>query len=266
MGRIHSIETMGLVDGPGIRMVVFFQGCPIRCKFCHNPDTQAFGAGEEITAEEIIRRARSLRPYFKRSGGGVTISGGEPLAQPEFLLEVLTGLQKEGICAVVDTSGYGNPSTYDAILAKTNMVLLDIKHYDAKAHRDLVAADIKAQLPFIEALVRAKTRLWVRHVMVPGYTDKEETLQGLMERIEPLIDQIEKAEILPYHTLGVEKYKAMGKKYPLEGVPPMDKAIAKDFEKRWQAMIEYRKAAKGGAHGTTKPQRTFENNGSLQRA
>lgn len=237
MGYIHSIETMGTMDGPGLRMVVFFQGCPIRCLYCHNPDTRPFGKGQEMTVEEICRRAKSLRPYFARSGGGVTLSGGEPLAQPEFLVELLRALQKDGHCTVVDTSGVGNPAGFDDILAATDLVLLDLKHWDPETHRRLIGATLDAQAPFLDALLRHRTRLWVRHVMVPGYSDTPDAPERLTERIRPLLAQIERAEILPYHTLGESKYATLGEVYPLSGVPPMDREIAKSYERAWQEAI-----------------------------
>lgn len=230
-GRIHSIETLGLMDGPGIRMVVFFQGCPLRCKFCHNPDSQAFNGGTLMDSSEIINQAKRLKPYFKRSGGGVTISGGEPLMQPDFLIELLKGLREEGICTVVDTSGIGNKERYDEILKYTNLVLLDFKHYDSKEHEKLVKLRMELQNPFLDALKRNKVHFWARHVMVPGITDNYESMIGLSKRIQPFYDYVDKVEILPYRTLGVHKYKELGLKYELEGVPEMDKDRAKELEK-----------------------------------
>lgn len=229
-GRIHSIETLGLMDGPGIRMVVFLQGCPLRCKFCHNPDSQAFNGGTLMDSSEIISQAKKLKPYFMRSGGGVTISGGEPLMQPEFLIELLKGLRDEGICTVLDTSGIGNKETYDEILNFTNLVLLDFKHFDPKEHEKLVKLRMELQNPFLDALKRSDTHFWARHVMVPGITDNYESMVGLSKRIGPLKKLVDKVEILPYRTLGVHKYEDLGLKYELEGVPEMDKSKAKEFE------------------------------------
>lgn len=231
IGRVHSIESMGLMDGPGIRMVLFMQGCPIRCKYCHNPDSQKMNAGELMEVDEIVNRVKRLKPYFVRSGGGITVSGGEPLMQPEFLIELFTKLQAEGICTTLDTSGFGKPETYDEVLSVTDLVLLDLKHYKEPEHYELVKANMNAQQPFIDALTRNNTRLWIRHVMVPGITDDYESMVGLSKRIIPLTKNLEKIEILPYMTLGVSKYEELGMKYQLEGVPAMDKSIAKKYEK-----------------------------------
>lgn len=239
IGRVHSIESMGLMDGPGIRMVLFMQGCPIRCKYCHNPDSQEINAGELMEVDEIVDRAKRLKPYFERSGGGITVSGGEPLLQADFLYELFSKLRAEGICTTLDTSGYGNPKTYDKLLSVADLVLLDLKHYKEPDHYDLVGAKMSGQEPFIEALIRNKTRLWIRHVMVPGLTDNHEAMVGLAKRIIPLKEKIEKIEILPYMTLGVSKYEEMGLNYELEGVPAMDKKRAKEFEKELIALTDW---------------------------
>lgn len=235
-GRIHSIETMGLLDGPGIRTVVFLQGCPLRCQYCHNPDSQRVNGGKEMDSEEILEIVKRFKPYFKRSKGGVTISGGEPLIQGDFLIELLQKIQGEGICTVVDTSGFGDKSKYDEILKYTDLVLLDLKHYDPKEHMKLVKRPMNLQEDFIESLIKNNTRLWIRHVMVPGWTDNEESMRRLAERILPLYDRVEKIEILPYMTFGEGKYKELGLEYELEGVDPMKKSRAKELE---EYLIDY---------------------------
>ena len=227
-GRIHSIESMGLVDGPGVRSVVFLQGCPLRCLYCHNPDTQR-GGGQEISAQELCRRLVRFRPYFGDSGG-VTFSGGEPLGQPEFLLECLKRLKAEGIHTCLDTSGVGM-GDYGEILAHTDLVLYDVKHFDPQGYRAITGRDMDATLAFVEAVRAANVPMWVRHVVVPGLTDGEDHLTALGEYIATL-PGVERVELLPYHTMGVEKYRKLGIPYALEGVPPMDGTKLEKWNRR----------------------------------
>ncbi len=227
-GRIHSIESMGLVDGPGVRSVVFLQGCPLRCLYCHNPDTQR-GGGQEISAQELCRRLVRFRPYFGDSGG-VTFSGGEPLGQPEFLLECLRHLKAEGIHTCLDTSGVGL-GDYGEILAHTDLVLYDVKHFDPQGYRTITGRDMDATPAFVEAVRAANVPMWVRHVVVPGLTDGEDHLIALGEYIATL-PGVEKVELLPYHTMGVEKYRKLGIPYALEGVPPMDGTKLEKWNRR----------------------------------
>lgn len=227
-GRIHSIESMGLVDGPGVRSVVFLQGCPLRCLYCHNPDTQR-GGGQEISAQELCRRLVRFRPYFGDSGG-VTFSGGEPLGQPEFLLECLRHLKAEGIYTCLDTSGVGL-GDYGEILAHTDLVLYDVKHFDPQGYRTITGRDMDATLAFVETVRAANVPMWVRHVVVPGLTDGEDHLTALGEYIATL-PGVERVELLPYHTMGVEKYRKLGIPYALEGVPPMDGTKLEKWNRR----------------------------------
>lgn len=228
-GRIHSIETMGLVDGPGIRVVVFFQGCALRCKYCHNPDTWAQSGGEEYTPEELVKKLERFKSYFSTSGGGITFSGGEPLRQPEFLLEVLKLCKEKGIHTCIDTAGYGF-GEYDEILKYTDLVLFDIKHYTKEGYKNVTLREIDESLNFIEAMKRNNTKMWIRHVVVPGLTDSEEHLRGLKEFIDT-IPNVEKVELLPYHLLGANKYEIMKINYPLDGVNAMDKDLCKKYKK-----------------------------------
>lgn len=229
MGKIHSIETMGLVDGPGIRVVVFFQGCRLRCAFCHNPDTWNFAGGTmEISPTELLAKVKKFKTYFKASGGGVTCSGGEPLMQPEFLLEFFKLCKENGINTALDTAGFGK-GNYDEILKYVDTVILDIKHIDKKGYKNLTGGDIDEFYEFLDAVNRANCKIWVRHVMVPGITDNYEAMDALVEIIKK-IRTIEKFEILPYHTLGNEKYKKLGIEYKLKDINPMDKEIALKFE------------------------------------
>ena len=217
-GRIHSIESMGLVDGPGVRSVVFLQGCPLRCLYCHNPDTQR-GGGQEISAQELCRRLVRFRPYFGDSGG-VTFSGGEPLGQPEFLLECLRHLKAEGIHTCLDTSGVGL-GDYGEILAHTDLVLYDVKHFDPQGYRAITGRDMDATLAFVEAVRAANVPMWVRHVVVPGLNDNLEDLRAIKTLAESF-PNLEKIEWLPFHNLCLEKYQQMGIPFPLEGTDNLD--------------------------------------------
>jgi pyruvate formate lyase activating enzyme len=228
-GRIHSIESMGLVDGPGVRTVVFFQGCALRCAYCHNPDTWSLAGGKEIDSEELMEKLIRFKPYYKSSGGGVTFSGGEPLLQPEFLLEMLKLCKKNNIHTAIDTAGFGL-GAYDEILKYTDLVLLDLKHSTAEGYESLVCGDMEKVNEFIDALARSDAKVWIRHVVVPGLTDSTEHILKLKEIISK-IRNVEKVELLPYHTMGVVKYEALNMPYRLEGVPPMDKEKTKELEK-----------------------------------
>jgi len=236
-GRVHSIESMGLVDGPGVRTVVFLQGCKLRCSYCHNPDTWAMDGGTEYTPEELLRKIMRFKPYFERSGGGVTFSGGDPLLQPEFLLEMLKLCKGKGIHVALDTAGYGF-GEYDEILEYTDLVLLDIKHVDDIGYKNLTGKSKHGLDQFLEALERSNTKVWIRHVVVPGITDSEEHIEKLKEIIKT-IKNVEKVELLPYHTLGVQKYEKLGIPYRLENVEPMDKDYTKQLEKQLNDFLRY---------------------------
>lgn len=225
-GKIHSVESMGLVDGPGIRVVVFMQGCALRCKYCHNPDTWSPNGAEEFTPEKLVQKIERFKPYFERSGGGVTFSGGDPLRQPEFLLETLKLCKARGINTCLDTSGYGF-GDYDEILKYTDLVLFDVKHFTREGYKNVTLMDIDESLNFLEAMKRNNTKMWIRHVVVPGLTDGEEHLRELKKFVDN-IPNVQKVELLPYHLLGVNKYESLGIKYPLDGVEAMDKELLKN--------------------------------------
>lgn len=235
-GKIHSFESMGLVDGPGIRTVVFFQGCALRCAYCHNPDTWSQAGGTEYTVKDLMDKILRFKPYFERSGGGVTFSGGEPLRQSEFLLEMLKECRKNGINTALDTSGYGL-GNYEEILKNVDLVILDIKHTNDKDHLELTGKDRKGSDEFIEALNKENTKVWIRHVVVPGITDSREHLAELSKIIKR-INNVEKVELLPYHTMALEKYEKMGIPYRLEGKEPMDKKEVKELEKYLNELLK----------------------------
>ncbi|WP_299033540.1 pyruvate formate-lyase-activating protein [uncultured Anaerococcus sp.] len=229
MAKLHSIETMGLVDGPGIRTVFFLSGCPLRCVFCHNPDTQSMAYGKEFTVDDLVKRAKRMKPYYK-NGGGVTISGGEPLASGAFVLEAIRALHEEDIHVAVDTSGVGDTKYYDQIAKEADLILLDIKHYDPYFFNEITKNHQDKLIKFMESIKNTDTRVWIRHVMMPFVTDTLEDMEKLVDFVRPLKKNIDEIEILPYHKMGVGKYKDMGKDYKIKNMEAMDKDKAKDFE------------------------------------
>ena len=230
MGRIHSWESMGLVDGPGIRTVVFLQGCRLRCRYCHNPDTwELCGKGTLESPEETADRLMRFKPYYG-TDGGVTFSGGEPLLQKEFLTEVLALCKSRGIHTCLDTAGAGCGGYWE-ILKNTDLVLLDVKHYTPEGYKAVTSRSMDAYEEFLDAVQSMEVPLWLRHVVVPGLTDGEDHLAGLAEYVKG-IRNVKRVELLPYHVLGVPKYRAMGIPYPLEGVPPMESGALVKWQER----------------------------------
>lgn len=232
-GFIHSIESCGTVDGPGIRYVVFTQGCLLRCQFCHNADTWEIGKGKEMTVDEIIADLQTYLPFIKASGGGITVSGGEPLLQIDFLIELFKRCKELGIHTTIDSSGgcYTEEETFqrklDELLKYTDLILLDLKHIDEKKHRKLTGKTNEHILKFAQLLSEKGVPVWIRHVLVPTVTDDEEDLRRLADFIRTL-KNVEKIEILPYHKLGVYKWKELGLTYPLEGIePPTEETVRK---------------------------------------
>ena len=231
-GKIHSVESMGLVDGPGIRVVVFMQGCTLRCLYCHNPDTWTLDGNKDaldFTPEELVNKISRFRSYFEKSGGGVTFSGGDPLKQPEFLKETLKLCKEAGIHTTLDTSGVGF-GDYEEILKYTDLVLYDVKHLTREGYKDMTGIEIDETQKFLEACKKMGTKMWIRQVVVPGKTDSEEYIRELGKFIKTL-DNVEKVELLPYHLLGVSKYETLGIKYRLEGLEAMDKEACKGLYK-----------------------------------
>ncbi len=222
-GYIHSLETFGLVDGPGVRFVVFLQGCAMRCKFCHNPETWQCSGGKEQTAEKLFEKAYRYHNYWK-DNGGITVSGGEPLLQIEFVTEFFKIAKKNGIHTTLDTAG--QPFSDDLIWMKkfedlmsvTDLVMLDLKEMDAEKHKKLTGQENTNILKMAQWLSDKEHSIWIRHVLVPGLTDDRTGLEKMYEFISSL-KTVERVEILPYHTLGVFKWKNLGIKYPLEDVP-----------------------------------------------
>ena len=224
LGRIHSTENFGTVDGPGVRFVVFTQGCHMRCQFCHNPDTWDLNAGKQVTADEIIEEALRYRSYWGEEGG-ITISGGEPLLQLDFLLDVFKKAKKLGIHTTIDSCGKPftrrDPwfSKFNELLEYTDLILFDIKHIDREGHRQLTQHINDNIIDMAEYLSEIGQPVWIRHVLVPERTDYDEYLIRLGDFIKSL-KNVQKVEILPYHRMGIYKWKELGVDYPLEGIDP----------------------------------------------
>ena len=223
-GKIHSVESFGSVDGPGVRYIVFLQGCHMRCKYCHNPETWAMEGGEELTAKEVFDKAYRYRNYWKKNGG-ITVSGGEALLQIDFVIALFKLAKEKGVHTTLDTSG--NPFTreepffskFNELMQYTDLILLDIKHIDDEQHKILTGQSNKNILEFARYLSDIKKPIWIRHVLVPERSDKDEYLERLHDFIETL-DNVERVEVLPYHTLGAYKWKELGYDYKLEGIDP----------------------------------------------
>lgn len=223
MGYVHSIETMGLVDGPGIRVVVFLQGCKLRCKFCHNPDTWFTNTNLQIEPQELVDRIRKFRPYFEESGGGVTFSGGEPLMQSTFLKEVLKLCKKYGINTCVDTSGTGyKEEDLDEIFKWTDLFLVDVKAINSIDYKNITGQEMNEFNYFLERLNKSNKPVWIRQVIVPTINDNFEYITSLKEYIKKF-NNVLKVELLGYHTLGVNKYEKLNLPYSLKGIPDISK-------------------------------------------
>ncbi|QNU68007.1 pyruvate formate lyase-activating protein [Ruminiclostridium herbifermentans] len=216
-GKVHSFETFGTVDGPGIRFVVFMKGCPLKCKYCHNRDTWSAEGAQLYTAEEVMTEVRKYRNFIDSSKGGITVSGGEALIQPQFILELFKKCKEEGIHTAVDTSGYVNVEDVKEVMEYTDLVLLDLKHADELKHRDLTGVDNEKIKRFTEYLCDINKPVWIRYVLVPGYTDDEEDLLAAHDYLKNF-KNIEKIEVLPYHSMGKVKWENLNAEYPLEGV------------------------------------------------
>ncbi len=227
LGRIHSIESFGTVDGPGVRMVVFLQGCPMRCLYCHNPDTWEMSGGTKMSADEILEQYNNSRSFYKT--GGLTVTGGEPLMQIDFVTELFKRAKADNIHTCLDTSGITfNPDNVDKmtlLIEVTDLVMLDIKHINPQEHIKLCSQKNDNILAFARWLDEKNVPVWIRHVVVPGITENEKYLHELGLFIGSL-KNVKALDVLPYHNMGEVKYKQMGMDYPLKGVEPLSKEKA----------------------------------------
>lgn len=246
-GRIHSLESFGTVDGPGTRFVVFTQGCPMRCAYCHNPDTWSMTAGEEMEVSYILEQYERNKSFYQ-NGGGLTVTGGEPMMQMDFLIELFTELKKRNVHTCLDTSGIAftptNPTWMekcDRLLEVTDLIMLDIKHIDPEKHKELCKQPNDNILKFAQYISDKGIELWIRHVIVPGVTDDDEYLYQLGYFIGGL-KSLKALDALPYHTMGKVKYEKLGIPYPLEGVEAMKQADLIEKKKKILEGIKARRA------------------------
>lgn len=222
-GRIHSFESMGTADGPGVRYIVFLQGCRLRCLYCHNPDTWAINGGACYTPGEVLTKLKRYRPYFTR-GGGVTVSGGEALLQPEFVTELFTLCRQEGIHTALDTSGQGVDAHTPALLAVTDLCLLDVKWCSEQAYQAYSGGSLAEVTAFLSLLAKAQVPTWIRQVMIPGMTDSKAGIDALIRLVSPY-PCVEKIELLPFRKLCEVKYHQLGMDFPLAQVAEMEQDV-----------------------------------------
>lgn len=226
-GRIHSFETFGTLDGPGIRFIVFMQGCPLQCIYCHNRDTWDIHGGREYTVDEVMAEIGKYVNYMRFSGGGITVSGGEPLFQRAFVTELFKKCNGKEINTALDTSGFTDTKGLEELLSFTNLVLLDIKHPCDAGHKIITGVGREKPASFARLLSEKSVPVWIRYVLVPGYTDSDEDLHAAASLIKSL-KNIQKVEVLPYHSMGSYKWEELGQIYPLKGVlEPDGESIAK---------------------------------------
>lgn len=229
-GRIHSFETFGTLDGPGIRFVVFMQGCPLRCLYCHNRDTWDPKGGREYSVDQVIEEMKKYIHYIRFSKGGITVTGGEPTLQSDFVEELFRECRKLGVHTALDTSGFADVEKVRGLLEQTDLILLDIKHTEETAHRTITGVGTEKIRKFTDYVSEKGIPVWVRYVLVPGYTDSEEDLKQAAELIRQ-IKSVQRVEVLPYHSMGAYKWEQLEEKYPLEGVPePSPESLEKARE------------------------------------
>jgi pyruvate formate lyase activating enzyme len=234
-GSVNSIESLGLVDGPGIRTVIFLNGCSLRCKYCHNPEMFLKG-NFNMTTKELLDKIKRYKPYYKRNNGGVTFSGGEPLMQPEFLLEMCKLLKKEHIHITLDTAGYGI-GDHEEILKYVDLIIFDIKHTNPVCYKELTSREITKSEEFLKIANKLNKKFWIRQVVIPNLTDSIEYLESLKIYLTK-INNIEKITFLPFHHLGEEKYDKLGLDYPFKKVPEMDAKKCHELYNKFMKMIE----------------------------
>lgn len=223
-GSVHSWDIATAVDGPGTRFVLFLSGCPLRCLYCHNPDTWHMRDGHRMTVDEVTVEMTKYRRFIEVAGGGMTISGGEPLLQPEFTAAVFRRAKELGLHTALDTSGFLGSRASDELLRDTDLVLLDIKSWDPATYRRVTGGEVTPTLEFARRLAALGKAMWVRFVLVPGYTDARDNVESIAKFVSEL-NTVERVEVLPFHKLGAPKYAALGIPFPLEGVPAPDHGL-----------------------------------------
>lgn len=235
LASIHSWELVTAVDGPGTRLTVFFSGCPLRCVYCHNPDTMEMRRGQDVQLEELVRRIKRYRRVFSSSGGGITLSGGEVLMQPAFARNVLQAAKEMGVHTAIDTSGYLGAVADDAFLDNVDLVLLDVKSGTEESYKALTGRPLQPTLDFGNRLAARGTTVWVRFVVVPGWTDSEENVEAIAENIAPWKEVVERVEVLPFHNMGQDKWDALGMEYKLRDAQPPSKETVERVREQFRA-------------------------------
>lgn len=229
IGKIHSVESCGTVDGPGIRFVIFCQGCRLRCQYCHNPDTWDTNGGTEITIDELFNDIKKYKSYMKFSNGGLTLSGGEPLLQPEFVKEIFKRCKEEKIHTALDTSGYVHLSIVKEVIEFTDLVLLDIKSYNPDIYKKLTGGELNPTIELVKYLNEINKPVWIRYVLVPNITDNIDDVKNLAQFLSKL-NNIERVDILPFHKMGEFKWFELGYNYRLEQTQPPTKELVEEIK------------------------------------
>ncbi|SPT54105.1 Pyruvate formate-lyase 1-activating enzyme [Actinomyces bovis] len=220
LGSIHSWELVTAVDGPGTRMTVFLNGCPLRCLYCHNPDTFLMKDGEPISADELLRRMKRYRGVFRASGGGITLSGGEVLMQPAFAARLLRGAKEMGIHTCIDTSGFLGVNCTDKMLDDIDLVLLDVKSGNEDTYKQVTGRELAPTIAFGDRLAAKGIEIWARFVLVPGLTDAPENVEQVARIIERWRSSVTRVEVLPFHQMGTDKWGSLGLDYKLRETRP----------------------------------------------
>lgn len=234
-GFVSKIESMGTLDGPGVRTVVFFGGCPLRCSYCHNPDFWKTNDKDKITVDELFDKVSRFKAFHGKDGG-VTVSGGEPLSQPAFLTNFFKKCQENGINTVLDTSGFGNAKRFDEVLEYTDMVIFDLKEPNPFDYPKLTGVSKRISDQFVDAVQKADKPMWIRTVIVPGRNDTVKKMDELAAEINKL-KNVQRVQLLPYHTMGTSKYDDLGLEYPLEGVPAMNKEKLQELQEYLESQL-----------------------------
>lgn len=235
LASIHSWELVTAVDGPGTRLTVFFSGCPLRCVYCHNPDTMEMRRGQDVELDELVRRIKRYRRVFASSGGGITLSGGEVLMQPAFARNVLAAAKAMGVHTAIDTSGYLGAVADDSFLDNVDLVLLDVKSGTEESYKALTGRPLQPTLDFGNRLAARGTKIWIRFVVVPGWTDSEENVEAIAENIAPWKHVVERVEVLPFHNMGQDKWDALGMEYKLRDAQPPSKETVERVREQFRS-------------------------------
>lgn len=225
LASIHSWELVTAVDGPGTRMTVFFSGCPLRCVYCHNPDTLVMKDGQDVTLEDLVKRMKRYRSVFKASGGGITLSGGEVLMQPVFVEHLLQRAKAMGIHTAIDTSGFLGGNASDEFLENVDLVLLDVKAGSEEVYKPLTGRALQPTIDFGDRLERLGIKIWIRFVVVPGWTDSYDNVERVADIVSRWPHSVERVEVLPFHNMGEDKWNNLGLDYKLKGVSAPDKRV-----------------------------------------